>query len=262
MATIVPPKSHASNAKSCPAQIPFDRKCYSLSANPEGAARRNDLIMENLFALGLTTLASAFVGSYVAGYLKKKGENLATHEDIDKLVDQVRAVTTATKEIEERIESSVWSKQRHWEMKRDALFASVQALDRTKAAFIELWASQVFEVGDPEHKEERKRVSAEKWLAEISRYDETRSSTSLVCRIAVRKALGEASQLFRSSAALVFKSKLDNDEFAAARDPIRDAIKKVYELARAELGIVLAEEEAGDVATSHCNGTSASPSPD
>jgi hypothetical protein len=217
--------------------------------------------MENLFALGLTTLVSAFVGSYLASYLKKKGENLATHEDIDKLVDQVRAVTTATKEIEERIESSVWSKQRHWEMKRDALFATVQALDRTKSAFIELWASQVFEVGDPEYKE-RKRVSTEKWLAEISRYDETRSSTSLVCRIAVRKALGEASQLFRSSAALVFKSKLDNDEFAAASATTRDAIKKVYELARAELGIVLAEEEAVDVPTSHSSGSSASPSPD
>ena len=92
--------------------------------------------MENIIALGLTTLVSAFVGSYLASYLKKKGENLATHEDIDKLVDQVRAVTTATKEIEERIESSAWSRQRHWEMKQDALFASVQALDRTKTAFI------------------------------------------------------------------------------------------------------------------------------
>jgi hypothetical protein len=197
--------------------------------------------MENMLAWGLTTVASAFVGSYVASYLKKRGENLATHEDIDKLVDQVRAVTTATKEIEAKIESSVWSKQRHWEMKRDALFASVQALDRTKSAFIELWASQVFEIGDPEYKE-RKRASAEKWLAEISRYDETRCIASLVCGVATGNALGEASQLFRSRAALVFKSKLDNDGFAAASDATRIAIKKVYELARAELGIVLPEE--------------------
>jgi hypothetical protein len=221
----------------------------------------NGSIVENLLALGLTTLVSAFVGSYLASYLKKKGENLATHEDIDKLVDQVRAVTTATKEIEERIESSVWSKQRHWEMKRDALFASVQALDRTKTAFIELWASQVFEASDPEY-EQRKRVSAEKWLAEISRYDETRSRASLVCRIAVRKVLGEASQLFRSSAALVFKSKLDNDQFTAASAATRDVIKRVYELARAELGIVLAEEEVADVPTSPSSGSSASLSPD
>jgi hypothetical protein len=214
--------------------------------------------MENLLAWSLTTLASAFVGSYLASYLKKKGENLATHEDIDKLVDQVRAVTTATKEIEGKIESSIWSKQRHWEMKRDALFASVQALDRTKSAFIELWASQVFEVGDLEYKE-RKRVSAEKWLAEISLYDETRSSTSLVCGIAVCKALGEASQLFRSRASLVFKSKLDNDGFAAVRAATGDAIQKVYDLARAELGIALPEEETANSNTPHSSESSIRP---
>jgi hypothetical protein len=45
--------------------------------------------MENLLWWGLTTLVSAFVGSYLAGYLKRKGENLATHEDIGKLVDRI-----------------------------------------------------------------------------------------------------------------------------------------------------------------------------
>ena len=59
--------------------------------------------MENLITWGLTTLIGAFVGSYLGSYLKKKGENLATHEDLDKLVVQVRAVTTTTKEIEAKI---------------------------------------------------------------------------------------------------------------------------------------------------------------
>jgi hypothetical protein len=42
---------------------------------------------------------SGFLGSVfgeaslIAGYLLKKGENLAMHQDIRKLVDQVRAVT-------------------------------------------------------------------------------------------------------------------------------------------------------------------------
>ncbi len=34
----------------------------------------------------------AFIGSYFASYLKKKGENRAIHEDLSKLVDQVSAV--------------------------------------------------------------------------------------------------------------------------------------------------------------------------
>jgi hypothetical protein len=43
------------------------------------------------------------LGAYLGAYLKKKGENLATHEDIDKLVSQVSAVTAASKQIEARI---------------------------------------------------------------------------------------------------------------------------------------------------------------
>ncbi len=54
--------------------------------------------METLIAWGLTTLVALFIGSYLASYLKKKGKNLATHEHLEMLVEQVRAVTTATKE--------------------------------------------------------------------------------------------------------------------------------------------------------------------
>jgi hypothetical protein len=49
------------------------------------------------------TASVAGIASYLGSYLKKKGENLATHEDINKLVDQVSAVTAATKQIEARI---------------------------------------------------------------------------------------------------------------------------------------------------------------
>ena len=42
----------------------------------------------------VTTLVAAGLGAYLGSYLKKKGENLATHEDLDKLTAQVSAVTT------------------------------------------------------------------------------------------------------------------------------------------------------------------------
>jgi hypothetical protein len=50
-----------------------------------------------------TTLLGSWSGAYFGSYLRKKGENLATHEDVDKLVEQVSAVTAATKQIEARI---------------------------------------------------------------------------------------------------------------------------------------------------------------
>jgi len=84
--------------------------------------------MDKLVAWALTTLVSAFVGSFLAGYLKKKGENLATDEDIDKLVGQVTLVTQTTREIEAKISNEVWERQRKWEIKRDALFELVKEL--------------------------------------------------------------------------------------------------------------------------------------
>jgi hypothetical protein len=62
----------------------------------------------------IATFLASFVGvivglvihSYIHPYLGKKAENLATHEDINKLVDQVEAVTTAAKEIEAKIRHS------------------------------------------------------------------------------------------------------------------------------------------------------------
>jgi hypothetical protein len=62
--------------------------------------------------LALTTLITAFGGSYLSGYLKKKGENLATHEDVERLLHQVSAVTKTTKEIEARISNETWRRER------------------------------------------------------------------------------------------------------------------------------------------------------
>jgi hypothetical protein len=80
------------------------------------------------------TLVSAFVGSYLAGYFKRKGENLATHEDIDKLLDEVSAVTQATKQIESKISIDMWGKQKQWEIKKDALFEVLKELGSLQCA--------------------------------------------------------------------------------------------------------------------------------
>src|ERR1700688_645275 len=63
---------------------------------------------------GLAIILAAFLGSFLPGYMKKKGENLATHEDIKLLTDQVAAVTTTAKEIEAKISSEVWDRQKRW----------------------------------------------------------------------------------------------------------------------------------------------------
>jgi hypothetical protein len=81
----------------------------------------------------LSVLAGGFIG-FLTEYLRKKGENLATHEDIALLVDQVRAVTTATKEIEAKISTEAWDRQKRWEMRRDVLFEATKRLAAVREA--------------------------------------------------------------------------------------------------------------------------------
>ncbi len=196
----------------------------------------------NALLVWAVALAIAGWGAYFGAYYRKKGENLATKEDIGEL-------TRRTKEIEAKINDQMWNKQRQWELKREAIFPAIQALDRTKTAFVDLWAAHLVNLppplGDSKY-EERKDNADAKWLSEISRFDEMRSSVSLVCGKTMRSALAEASVLIRTNASLIFRKEINDREFEAVGEKMRAAIRKVNQLARAELGIALSSEETAE----------------
>src|ERR1700676_1567457 len=97
--------------------------------------------MNEFITWGLTTLGGAFIGSFLAGYLKKKAENLATHEDIGKLVDQIRAVTTTTEEIKTQIKSDLWDSQKRWETRREVILESLRSVGRAQSILTDTIAS-------------------------------------------------------------------------------------------------------------------------
>jgi hypothetical protein len=76
----------------------------------------------------VSSSVSAGAGAFLGSYLKKKGENLATKEDFGDLVKQVQAVTTATKEIENKLSHEVWNRQKQWKLKREVLFELTKAM--------------------------------------------------------------------------------------------------------------------------------------
>jgi hypothetical protein len=90
--------------------------------------------MEHFLLWLLGSLAAAFGGSFLGAYLKKKGENLASKEDINDLVEQTKKLTQTTKEIEAKIGDEVWAGQRHWEMKRDAALGALESYQRFRDA--------------------------------------------------------------------------------------------------------------------------------
>lgn len=81
----------------------------------------------------ILTAGVAGAGAYFGAYLKKKAENLATHEDLEKLLQQVEAVTNRTKRIEEQISDEFWQRQRRWEAKRETIFEAMKRFGELEA---------------------------------------------------------------------------------------------------------------------------------
>jgi hypothetical protein len=86
----------------------------------------------NPWLLALVPLISSGVGAYVGSYLREKAKNLARREDIETVRDEVRVVTTTTKEIEAKISSEVWDRKKQWEMKREVLFEASKSVARVE----------------------------------------------------------------------------------------------------------------------------------
>lgn len=136
----------------------------------------------------LSALASWFA-SYFGSYMKKKGENLATHEDINKLVDQVSAVTQATKDIEARISGDLWNRQKRWEIKRDVLLEAGKQMIQMHAALVSLAAAVEVQQSEPEV---NITDHVTKFLAATNGFDEARL---LVAIVASERTRDEIEQL-------------------------------------------------------------------
>jgi hypothetical protein len=65
---------------------------------------------------------------FLSGYSDQKGKNLATHEDVRLLVQQVQMVTRTTEEIKADITGDLWTRQSHWNFKREAYSRLVETL--------------------------------------------------------------------------------------------------------------------------------------
>jgi hypothetical protein len=142
-------------------------------------------LVEGYIAWLAVTLIGAFFGSFLAGYLKKKGENLATHEDIQRLVEQVQAVTTATQEIESKISGELWDRQKRWELKRDVLFQVTKDLAAIRDALpdLSLVHKRLRAVPDPppQHLLEDVVKESNRWFAVTRSFTESVMLVDLVC---------------------------------------------------------------------------------
>jgi hypothetical protein len=202
--------------------------------------------MEPLIAWGLTTLVGAFIGSFLGGYLKKKGENHATHEDIGKLVDQMAAVTTATKEIEAKISNDVWERQRKWEVKREALFEALKELGNVEYAMGRLMLTLEMAKNSIDSQPwTGKKAAAEVWMTEkkeaakewnmaLVTFKKARILALLVCGQDLRDAF---ETLEKSIIALTNEAVSDHSKTSPWFQTTRGQINAIIHLVRQELHV-------------------------
>lgn len=183
-----------------------------------------------VFILGLV------LKPYLTGYAKRKGENLATHEDIEKLVDQMKAVTQATKEIESRISGELWDRQKQWELKREVLFEASRRVSAIYERVEDLQNLLQVEVTHPEYKEDvswmqDKADKSDKYFEALEALEESLLLVGMTCEKAVVDAIDEYKNLLVRTAAQINKNnasifKESLSKILSLRQAVRDEIRK------------------------------------
>lgn len=184
----------------------------------------------------LLTLVLAGGGAYFGAYLKQKGKNLATQEDIDKLVGQVAAVTKTTKEIEAKISSEVWDRQKLWELKRNVLFELAKRVAAICDALGSL--SNAYEIARKDHLAsyiEVKNEMNQKWFAALTALEESKLFVDVICG----NDLQDTVHTFKHRAVNIAYaiSKDDPEIFLKSHPELRKLRDDVVEATRKELGV-------------------------
>jgi hypothetical protein len=153
------------------------------------------------------------------------------------LVDQVRAVTTTAKEIEAKISTDVWDRQKHWEMKRDVLFEATKRLGELNDALVGLNSAFISDrnereqgrPGWPEGKLEASKI----WMDTAAKFAET----ELLVRVVCGKELSDQclNLLFRTRSIAQAILKGDLDVYSASSKELVTLFQKLPVAIRKEL---------------------------
>jgi len=188
------------------------------------------------FLVAVLSLVGGWAGSFLGSYLKKKGENLATHEDVDKLVAQMRAVTQATKEIESKISNEVWKQQKKWELKREVLFEATRRLSEIDDVLLSL--NTVLEPANGMAEEsgyaEAKYERTTKWRRASTAFDETRLFIGIVCGTETIEAFDTVGNLTNMIAAKI--TQKDRSYYKTSMADLLKSLAKARLAIRKELG--------------------------
>jgi hypothetical protein len=205
----------------------------------------NPVTATAIIAFLLSWILRTALAPYLDGYSRKKGENRATDEHLDKLVQQVDAVTKTTESIKAVISDDMWDRQRQWELRRDVVLDAIRTLADLDGAVAELyvvWSIPIHKTKQAEDALNSKRIEAIKLF---SRCSSSFQRAHTVADVAIGGKLSRSiSAYFQSALLLVGKMRSDRTSFNInAREDLAKLHNAVILSAREALGI----KEAGDL---------------
>jgi hypothetical protein len=192
-------------------------------------------VLGKISELGMVALVAG-LGAYYGDYLKEKGKNVATHEDIGKLTDQVKAVTQTTKEIEAKISNEVWDRQKRWELKREVLFEVSRKWAAADDALVACDSVLQVEIKQPEvNWAEQKLKATTEWNRVMAELDGAMFLAAIVCSAEVRDA-GRALALFARKIQSAITKK-DSEIYNKQQNELVIKMLDFQKLIRNELGV-------------------------
>lgn len=143
----------------------------------------------------LLAFAFTFAGSYFGAYAKRKAENLATKEDFDALLAQVKKTTEETEKIKTDISRVSWVDQQRWTLKRELYTELLDSLYSEKEAVFKLSDEEKRTVPIEQHllvlRENFIRENQAQSLAAIKRISKVRGVAGVLLSEEAQKALDE-----------------------------------------------------------------------
>jgi hypothetical protein len=210
------------------------------------------------FAVGL------FSGSFLPSYLREKGKNLATQEDIQELARQTGILTQTTREIEARISIGVWSKQQRWDLQKTALLDSLKDLATAETFLVRLVQTFVDTKDRPQGWEARRKEANEKYAERINNFWRTQLAIEILCGTEIASHFQEIDTIFDRVRRTLKKGEFD-DIWNTQYPELLLAKRQLGQTVRRRLGLDVetgAELVPGSGVTLQSSESTAAPSPD
>jgi hypothetical protein len=185
------------------------------------------------------TVLCAGIGAYIGAYLKKSGENLATHDDFERVLAELKLQTQATKEIEAKISDDVWDRQKKWEIKKEALFDATRGLVDFNNALMKIRSIEDAKKTHPDIPENVWLLQETEVLKAASEAAYSLQKITLLLSVTVGAevltAFGKTNNLLQD-----ISTNISRHDFEGARaliDPMRKSMSELIAKIRSELGV-------------------------